>query len=76
MGTRVDSVSGGWMKKPGMVVTPASTKPLTPSFVSSKCWTSLVLSLDTVLILRVFSQFGLESCVYIMNKDTIEVSAG
>lgn len=43
-----DSVSGEWMKKRGMVVTPESTRPLTPILESSNCLTSVALSYDSV----------------------------
>lgn len=46
-----DSLSGGWMKKLGMVVMPASTKPLTPVLVSSNCSICLALSCDSVLFM-------------------------
>lgn len=43
-GVRSDRVSGGWMKKDGMVLIPESIKPFTPDFVSSNSFTALTRS--------------------------------
>ena len=39
-----ERLSGGWMRNLGTLVTPESTSPLTPAYVSSNSFTSLALS--------------------------------